>query len=214
MAPHIPFLVIHIAAGFLALAAGSVALATEKGRTWHRRSGRVFVWAMFSVAATAFIIATLRPSAFLFSIGVFSLYLGLTGWRAAVNRAGTPRPIDWTAAGVMLVAGAGMIGWGAFESIDGTVGLAPVLIVFGGIGGAAAISDLRSFRGGGVQGKRRIVRHLSRMIPGMIAATTAFVVVNGTFLPPLVAWLGPALILSPFVAYWRRRTERSSAAPG
>ncbi len=148
MAPYIPFLVVHIAAGLLALLAGSTALATEKGGPLHRSAGRVFFWAMVTVALTALVIASLRPNAFLFTIALFSLYLVFAGKRAAELRAWTRRWPDWLAAVLMIAAALGMIGRGASMLLaqyrmSAPIGLAPVLIVFGLIGGALAIQDTR-----------------------------------------------------------------------
>ena len=47
---------IHVAAGGLALVLGTVALMTKKGRTVHRRSGRLFVCAMLVMGASASIL--------------------------------------------------------------------------------------------------------------------------------------------------------------
>ena len=205
MAPYLPFLVVHIAAGFTALATGTVALATEKGSPIHRRAGRIFFWAMVAVALTAFVIASLRWNPFLLSIGLFSLYLVFAGRRAADLRPATPRWPDWLAAILMMIAALGMIGRGGQSLAHGQIGLAPVLVVFGIIGGALAAQDLAAIRRGPREGRARLQRHLARMLGGMIAATTAFVVVNAGFLPPLVRWLGPTVLFVPFIAYWSRR---------
>src|SRR5207302_147787 len=47
---------IHIAAGGLAIVLGAVALLVKKGGTIHRRSGLVFVYAMFVLGITAAIL--------------------------------------------------------------------------------------------------------------------------------------------------------------
>lgn len=213
MAPYVPFLVVHILAGFLALLAGGTALAVEKGATLHRFAGRVFFWAMVTVALTAFIIALLRPNPFLFTIGLFSLYLVFAGRRAAELRPWTKRWPDGLAAILMIAAALGMIGRGVMQlraQGAGTpqAGLAPVLIVFGLIGGALAIQDLAAIRRGAAEGPGRLARHVARMVGGLIAATTAFVVVNGSFLPELLRWLGPTLLFVPFIVYWTRRLAR------
>src|SRR2546423_15088782 len=43
----------HIAAGMLAIFLGAAALSVKKGGSIHRRSGQVFVYAMFALGITA-----------------------------------------------------------------------------------------------------------------------------------------------------------------
>jgi hypothetical protein len=209
MAPYIPFLVVHIAAGCTALIAGTVALSAEKGGPLHCFAGRLFFWAMITVTLSALVIALLRPNAFLFTIGLFSLYLVFAGRRAANLRSWTDRRPDWLAGALMLAAALGMIGRGGMMLTTGQVGLAPVLIVFGLIGGALAVQDLIAIHRRPEAAASRLARHVGRMIGGMIAATTAFVVVNGSFLPELLRWLGPTVIFVPFIVYWTRRLTRA-----
>jgi hypothetical protein len=40
------------------------------------------------------------------------------------------------------------------------------------------------------------------MIGAYIASITAFLVVNNTILPSLVAWLAPGVLLTPLIFYW------------
>ena len=47
---------IHIVAGTLAMIFGAVALVTRKGAKVHRRSGQLFVYAMFVMAISASIL--------------------------------------------------------------------------------------------------------------------------------------------------------------
>jgi hypothetical protein len=43
------------------------------------------------------------------------------------------------------------------------------------------------------------------MIAGYIAALTAFLVVNNTYLPSIVAWLLPTVIFTPLIFYWSKK---------
>jgi uncharacterized membrane protein len=51
---------IHIAAGGLAIILGAVALSVKKGGTIHRRSGRLFVYAMLVLGISAAILGFAR----------------------------------------------------------------------------------------------------------------------------------------------------------
>lgn len=42
-------LVIHILSGVIALASSLAALATAKGKQWHKRAGLTYFWSMVSI---------------------------------------------------------------------------------------------------------------------------------------------------------------------
>ena len=101
-------LTIHIIAGFTALAAAFTAIVSktlDSAHSWHVYSGRIYSGGMVIIFLTAIPMSILHPSSFLFLIALFSFYLALAGWRLAKNRRGTPHPLDWGRAGIMLGAG-------------------------------------------------------------------------------------------------------------
>ncbi|MEO0581873.1 MAG: hypothetical protein AAF135_06610, partial [Bacteroidota bacterium] len=57
-----------------------------------------------------------------------------------------------------------------------------------------------------------LYQHISRMCGALIAAYTAFLVVNGEALglPPLVAWLFPSVVGSLIPSYWIRKYKRQN----
>lgn len=198
-------LTMHIAAGLLALAMAGVAIATPKGKTWHRRSGSVYVGAMFVVSLSTLWLVAVRPNAFLLAVGIFSFFLVFTGWRAARVRSGRPQLPDHVVGALMAIAGLAML----FKAVHGfttTGGSQPwVLAVFGSIGLSLVVMDWRDWRRGPVIGKERIAKHLSRLLAGTIATVTAALVVNATWLPDLVTWLGPTALLTPVIFWWNAR---------
>lgn len=202
-------LVPHILSGFLALGAVGTALAAAKGSRLHRQAGKVYVLSMLIVSLTALALVFVRPNAFLLGIGIFSFYFVFTGWRAAKLLDGKTRSFDICAALLMGATALAMTGCGL---LDMTRPLenerAIILLVFGLIGLGMAISDLRQWRKGPVTGKQRIAYHLSRMLGGTIATITAAVVINLTFLPTLVGWLGPTALITPLIFWWNMRLLR------
>jgi hypothetical protein len=207
------FLVLHIATGFAALAAGTLAMLSRKGGPTHIRAGLVFYWGMVGAGVSALALALLRPNTFLFTIGVLTLYFVHAGRRALA--ADAPDWRDYGGSAGMLAVGAVMIGLGGLDLAGAAlvplpVGLSPVLIAFGAIGAALSALDLRDFRRE-LQWPEKVARHLQRMTAGFIAASTAFVVVNGSFLPPLVRWLGPTLLLVPVIVWYSTRLRRTGA---
>lgn len=214
---------LHILAGLVALATAGLALATAKGGAWHRRVGLTYAAAMLTVSVTALALLTVRPGVFLFGIVVFSFYLVFTGWRAAGLRDGRPRAADHAAGAAMALTGVAMLSLGAAGLVAPILNAAPplglggvqppVLLVFGAIGLTLALADLRAGRAAEpVTGPERISRHLTRMLAGTIATITGAATVNLAFLPELVAWLGPTVLLTPLVVWWNARVLRPTPA--
>jgi len=205
-------LVIHVLAGNLALLAAGGALVFAKGGRAHAWAGRAFTVGMATIFLTALPMTFLRPNLFLFLVALFNGYLTLTGWLRAVNRIGVPTRIEWAAAIVMAVTAVGMAGQGTVMVFTGaTMGV--VLLVFAGIGGGLAASDLAGLQSQRFRGKERIVSHLQRMLGGTIGAITAFVVTNVRVEPAFVLWILPSVVLTPLVVYWARRVRHPARPP-
>jgi hypothetical protein len=84
-------------------------------------------------------------------------------------------------------------------------------LIFGMIVLLAAIGDLRAIRAGGLQGSRRLARHLWRMCFGLFIATGSFFLGQMKFIPEPVRILPILLVLAfaPifFLAYWMWRVR-------
>lgn len=74
----------HIAAGLTAVVSGALAATAPKRPHRHPRTGRVYLWALGGVAATATVMAAIRwrQDAHLFVIAVVAAGLGWSGYRA------------------------------------------------------------------------------------------------------------------------------------
>lgn len=204
-------LALHIVCGVVALGAAGVALGAAKGGGLHRVSGRVYVLGMLGVTLSTLALVAARPNAFLLAVGVFSFYLVFSGWRAGVVRDGRPGWPDHAAGAIMAGTAALMLAGGAGGLVAGAGSQPVILLVFGAIGLALVVADWRDWRRGPVTGKARIARHLSRMLAGSIATLTAAAVVNLTFLPALVVWLGPTVLLTPVIVWWTARVTGEAA---
>jgi uncharacterized membrane protein len=203
-------LILHIVAGSIAGLCGIAALASTKGSTLHVRTGRVFWSAMLVVGASSLALALLRPNAFLFLIGVFSTYLVIAG-RRALDYAG-PAAFDRGLALAMAATGGGMmalaaLAWAGVNPLALRLNLLPVLITFGAVALVLVLLDLRDFQRQ-LDRRERILRHVTRIVPGFIATVTAVAVVNLTFLPELLRWLGPSAILVPLIFVFAARIRR------
>lgn len=200
---------IHALLGGVALLSGALALATKKGARPHVLSGKVFFWAMLISAVLAVGISWLpgHENRFLFAIGLFTIYLLLSGYRAIGLRGQTRANAgDWVLSGGMSLVGTGMLIYGV-SLLNANPSAAVIQFVFGSLGLIFGLQDMRFYRGQDQAAPTTwLRRHLGRMCGGYIAAFTAFVVVNEV-LPSLWAFLAPTLVGSFFIAYWIRRVR-------
>lgn len=196
---------LHAALGGVALLSGAAALIAPKGKTVHKRSGKVFYYSMLACAALAIAIALLpgHESEFLFSIGIFSSYFVLSGYRSL--RYKDPQhnyTSDKILSSVMLITGLGMIVYTWLIAPSKNV----VMLVFGIAALYFAISDWMAYTNPDKTRKRWLQLHLGKMTGGFIAALTAFIVVN-QILPGVWAWFGPSVVLVPYLVWQSRKVS-------
>lgn len=197
-------LIIHIAAGSIALICGAVAAFAVKGSRTHIWPGRLFVLSMLVTAFSAIVLSIVRPNAFLLAVGFFTLYLTAGGWvwarrlplhrRARLGR-------YWGYFG--LITAIYML-YAAYspDSID------VILVVFAGILLSMAAFD--AFRKQLPETPTAL--HGARMGGAYIAAFTAFLVVNIDL--GIWGWLAPTVVGSPLIAVGIRRfRNRRVGAP-
>jgi hypothetical protein len=209
--PGTILLIIHIAAGSIALLTALIAVVTAKGGRYHVLAGRIYAIAMTVIFLTALPLAILGSSVFLLLIAVFSFYLVFAGWRFARNRRGRPQPVDWCAAAIMGVTGLAMWGYGVVLASSGD-GQWVTMLIFGAIAVALSLVDGRYYlglsRGKSRAGARRIQRHLTNMLAGTIATVTAVMVVNIDLNPVWLPWILPTIVITPLIVWWNRRVAR------
>jgi len=214
----LPFLTLafHATAGTVALASGCIALATRKGGTWHRRSGQVFVVAMIAMGLTAVGIS-LYEGKKAFASGALAAYFVFTAWTTVrpLGAVGRRADIGLVLLACVLAAGGFSQAFTAFgrpgHQIEGVPAgmhffLSTVILL-------AAVGDVRAIRAGGLQGTRRLARHLWRMCFALFIATGSFVaqLVRMTFMP---AWMRSLTVILVFAAgplvvllYWMWRVR-------
>lgn len=201
---------VHIGAGALALVSGLVPLVTRKGSAVHRRSGVVYIAAMSLVLLTAVVLSLVQSIPFLLMVAVFSWYLLISGYRSSRTRHVQRMPLfDRMLAGAACVGGAALIGYGGALLLSGH-GFGVVPLVFGGIGGALAVGDLRSAGGKERQRTQWVFVHIARMTGAYISTVTAFLVVNLGSVPLVVRWLVPTVIGTAVIVRWNRVYRRKT----
>lgn len=167
----------------------------------------MFFYGMVMATSSALVLACLpgHYSPFLFSIGIFSAYLVVSGYRSlAYKRKVLSLRLDYFMSGTMAVTGLGML---LFPIIFyGQLNV--ILAAFGLTGLGFALRDFQLYRQRKKLRKAWLKLHLGKMIGGLAAATTAFVVVND-FFPPLVGWLLPGFLGGLVIAFWLRRLRKN-----
>ena len=198
-------LVLHIAGGAISLLTGSLVMILKKGSRTHTRIGIVYFYSLLLAAIVSFPMSYLHSSLFLFIVGVFTSYMLLSGMSYLNKRSSADVKVtDWILALIMLLFGLAFLGFGFFNIFKG-VYFGVVLVAFGGISISFVIQDCANFTGRQRVKNYWLTTHLQRMIGSFIASATAFLVVNNQFLPPILAWLLPTIVLSPLIGMWTRK---------
>src|SRR5687768_17182072 len=154
-------LYLHVGAGFVALASGTVAAVAKKGAQVHRSAGSVFFVSMLLMAAIGGAVSPfLDPPQWTNVIAAaFTLYLVITGYLTGARKAETaPARALMFASAVTIAAGAFAIAMAADNKSD-----AGPAYVFGVIIALAAFGDLKLLIRGTQQPTQRLGRHLWRM---------------------------------------------------
>jgi uncharacterized membrane protein len=216
---------IHVAAGGLAIVLGAVALIAKKGGTIHRRSGRLFVYAMLAMSISASILALLRNG--LSDGNVIAAFLTLyfvgTAWTTVRPPSPWTRRINVAALTFALALALAAIAGGvkAFNSPRLSPGGVPfrtigvMSFVLATVLLLAAIGDLRVVRFGLPRRGPRLARHLWRMCFALFIAAGSFLSIRARvarILPepfttgPMRAL--PILLLFGAMFYWLWRVGR------
>jgi uncharacterized membrane protein len=168
---------IHVVTAGVGLVSGAIALTAAKGRTVHRRSGIVFVYAIVAMCASAAVAAVVRDQAVNVIAALLTAYLVLTGLMT-VRPPSESRSRDVGLMMLALVVGLATfaIGFAAVASPSGKVfGYPPYpFFLFGVLGLSASAGDFRIIRSGPRRGAPRLRRHLWRMCMALFIAAASF----------------------------------------
>jgi hypothetical protein len=209
-----PVLLVHVAAGGVAVVTGYVALFAGKGSTAHRKVGLWFVVAMaiMGTAAAAITISTGRGAGI---GGVLVLYLVVTALTTVRPLRTGQRAVDLAC----LTLGAVFMALTITSGVDNVVRFggmrdgvpAGMQFFLGIITGLAVVGDIRVIRSGIPVGAKRIARHLWRMCFALFVATGSFFLGQADELPEaLRIWpMLYVLALAPlgFLLYWMWRVR-------
>lgn len=192
-------LILHIMAGFAALAMGAMAILSKKGKDLHRLGGKIYFWSMVLVVITAVVLSLFKDIDFLLMVAVFSFYLCYTGYRATLQKRLKPNLSDWIVLAIAVVNAGFMIA--SFNVI---------LMVFAGLSTIFGIQDIAIYLRWRKQNKSNnwLTMHIGRMLGAYIATLTAFLVVNVQVDPAWIIWLAPTFVGSPLIGFYISRVVR------
>jgi uncharacterized membrane protein len=208
------FLIIHIIGGAAGLLTGIINMVAKKGGSKHKIVGKIFSASMLTTGVSSLVLSVLHPSHFMFMVGTFTIYMVGTGNRylrlKMLHKGRKPKIIDWTLTLSMLLAGILFIGLGTLSlSKSNLFGL--VFITLGFFGLLFVRHDFINYSGKSKILNYWISEHLQRMTGAFIASSTAFLVVNAKYLPKyipiIIYWLLPTIILTPLIIKWARKYE-------
>jgi uncharacterized membrane protein len=196
-------LVLHIIAGSLGLLLGTYILIRKKGDKTHKLLGKIFAIAMISTGILAFMLAYIHPNFFLFIVGVFTIYLAATGYRMIylknILQGQKPKIIDYILTILMLIVSITFLYLGILNIINGN-NFGFVLCLFGAISLRLCYVDYKIYNQKINDKLFWLKNHIGRMTGAYIAAFTAFLVVNNTFLNPILVWSLPGIIGTIFIS--------------
>ncbi|MBE2289060.1 MAG: carboxypeptidase-like regulatory domain-containing protein [Chitinophagaceae bacterium] len=212
-------LLLHIAAGTVALLCGAAALMAVKGRKGHKQTGTVYNYCMYVVGVSALVMTTLKFNPFLLSISVFTLYLTFSGMRAMQYwREGRPTLTFRGKLPYILAAGTAlfMILYPVALMVIARTAFVPVLSIFGGIMLVLSIKDLQVLGDETTTGKQNriwLMQHIGKMSGSYIAAITAFLVNNVSIRPSWIIWILPTVVGTVLTTMAARKWNKRLTKP-
>jgi uncharacterized membrane protein len=202
-------IIAHIAGGGVSLLIGTVVLFLKKGTRLHKLLGNIFYYGLLLASLVALPMSYLHTNYFLFIIGVFTAYMLISGRRYMVTK-GKPQWQDWALTGIMFSFALAFLGLSAYQFFWGNM-MGTVLLVFGSLSLLFVYQDWTNFTDRSVGENAYLTTHLQRMAGSYIASVTAFLVVNNTILPPVIAWLLPTAAVTSLIVLWSRKYKSLKA---
>jgi len=213
------FIYIHAFFGGIGLITGVANVALKKGSQWHKNMGKIFSYAMVISSLISLWVARMpnHENLFLFLIGVFTIYMVLSGNRALTLKKHIKSKadnLDKLVSGTMALASVAMI-------VIGTIGViqknnnSTLYIFFGVLGLFMTYKDYRIFKTFTKNENAWVINHVGRIMGALIASITAFLV-SGLKIDTIMVWIAPTVIGTIYIIYWNRKirtTGKSASAP-
>lgn len=199
--------IIHIASGCIALLTGLGAILYRNRTKIHKRIGKIYFWSMSIIFVSAVMMSLVKMNLFLLCIAFFSYYAALTAYRSLqlkkLHIGQKPEKIDWLIEFFFGLMHVGFVCFAFYLLYNNNISFGTISLVFGLIGLRSNYSTIKRLRGQITEKAYWLMAHVSGMIASYIATITAFTVNNNQWIgmPNIVAWLGPTVLLVPFIFY-------------
>ncbi|OAB29038.1 hypothetical protein SAMN05444395_102203 [Flavobacterium fryxellicola] len=199
----------HAFFGGVGLITGIGSIIVPKGQQLHKKMGKLFSIGMITSSLISLPICSIpkHQNVFLFLIGLFTIYLVLSGNRALTfKRKMKSDLIDQLISGTMLFFSLIMISLGIYCQFNSTEN-GILFTFFGGFGLFMTIKDFVFYATISATNKNWLSKHIGKMIGALIASITAFIVAGLGF-ENLIAWITPTILGTIYIIYWNKKTER------
>lgn len=207
-------LYLHIVAGTIALTTGLLAILFRSNVKKHRPVGKIYYWAMTVIFVTSVAMSIMHQNIFLFCVSFFTYYSTLIARRSLhlkkLHIDQSPKKIDWIIEGVFGIMHFLFVLFGIWLLIKGHITPAIICLVFGLIGINGNIGSIKRLRKINLKKNYWLTTHVGHMLGSYIGAITAFTVNNSKWIPApdLVLWLGPTVLIAPFLAFQVRKFSK------
>lgn len=202
------FIYIHAFFGGIGLIAGLASILLKKGIELHKKAGKIFSVSMIinSVIILPICWMPKHQNIFLFLIGIFTIYLVLSGNRALNYRFQTKAELaDKLLSGSMLFFSLIMLSIVAYCQINNiTNGI--LFTIFGTTGLYLSIKDFLFYKNFTINNKKWLLKHAGKMTGAFTASVTAFIVA-GLSISNLIAWITPGILGGIYTFYWSKKLE-------
>lgn len=199
----------HIVFGAIGFLFGYLALLSKKGTYLHKKSGIIFVFSMVLSVLLSLLI-TLIPkheNQFLVLIGSFTIYLVFSGFRALQFKNKSVSLLDKIMSCSLFFVGLFM----CVQAVFRTISLQKLNVLFLFFGATCLLLSWADYRFYKQVKLNYLTQHISRMIGGLIAATTAFIVAGLHLTQPLF-WIVPTLLGTFFIRYNIKKHATSNSS--
>ena len=222
-----PLLFIHVLAGSISLVLFWLPVIVKKGGKIHNQVGKAYVWAMWVVVISAFLLSVINlilqrylSAGFL---GFLSVLTAAPLWYAQAilnHKKGINRSYFnqfKVLHSIIFFMGMGLVIWSIILKVQDSA----ILLMIFGILGMTSFSDAFANYQKIQQGEKWIVTHLRGMLSTGIAAYTAFFAFGGrrffsdilTDQWMIIPWVLPSIIGMVGIRFWRKRYTKKPLAP-
>jgi len=204
---------IHAFFGGIGLISGIGGVIVKKGSSLHKKMGKLFSIGMISSSLISIPISWMpnHKNLFLFLIGLFTIYLVLTGNRALTFKTKVKANwIDKIVSGSMLILSSIMVIIG-FYGVLNSISFSILYLFFGGFGLFLTLKDFRFYKNSRNQKNAWLIAHIGKMIDALIASITAFIIA-GLGIGNLIAWTLPTILGTFYIVFWKRKMKIKTVA--